>query len=330
MTRLLSRTDVYRVLNMRESIEVVESTFDDLARGIFDLTPSARLDAPNYNGMALFMPSYLKGTNTMGTKTVTVYKDNPFKYEIDKVSSNISLFDPKNGKFLAFMDGRHISTFRNAASAALATRHLSRKDSRVHAVIGTGDLARAGAWAIDCVREISKVIICSDEPLPLQQKHENQLKEIIGCEIVMVESVKQAVSEADIVTLTTNSVKPVINAEWIKPGTHINSIGAHTPNMRELDSKSLNSFKVVCDQVESCLKKTGDLIIPIKAGEYNPEKIHGSLVDLITGKASARENSEEITLFKNSGLVALDISIAGKVYLKALEQSIGVEYNFSA
>ena len=133
---------------------------------------------------------------------------------------------------------------------------------------------------------------------------------------------------ADIVTLITNSSSPVVDGHWLRPGTHINGIGSHTPKMREADTLTVLRSKVVCDLVDACKAEAGDLIIPADRGDWSWDKVHGSLGDLVTGRVPARENDTEITFYKSVGLAVQDISTAAHLHRKALEQGVGVDFDF--
>jgi ornithine cyclodeaminase len=98
--------------------------------------------------------------------------------------------------------------------------------------------------------------------------------------------------------------------------------------MREIDTETIKKSKVVCDLVDSCKIEAGDFIIPVNEGEWNWEKVHGSLGDVVSGKITARENDDEITLFKSVGLAIQDISTAFHVYNKAVEMSVGTDFSF--
>jgi ornithine cyclodeaminase len=136
------------------------------------------------------------------------------------------------------------------------------------------------------------------------------------------------VAEADIVTLITSAKDPIVNGGWFKPGTHINGVGSHAPAMRELDTKTVQISKAICDLVDACAAEAGDFIIPVEAGEYRWDDIHGSLGDVITEKITGRESDQEITLFKSVGLAIQDISVAFHVYNKAVEMEVGDDFDF--
>ena len=128
--------------------------------------------------------------------------------------------------------------------------------------------------------------------------------------------------------MATSSGEPVIDGDWLRPGMHINAIGSHTPDRRELDAKSIMKSKVVCDYIPSCLAEAGDMIIPINEGTFTDAVIHADLGELVTGLKEARESEEEITLFKSVGLSIQDVAVAKHVYDKSVLQDSGVNFKF--
>lgn len=328
MTRLLSRSDVIKVLDIRETMDILEAAFADLSNGEAIMPQRTPISAPDYGGLALFMPAYLKGMGALGSKVVTVYKDNQKKYNLATVLGTIILLDEKTGSPIAIMDGGYLTAMRTGGVAGLATRHLARRDAEIHTLFGTGGMAKTHAWAVSNSREIKKLNIFSIDPKETKAAFVDSLRDIISCEINIADSAENAVKEADIITLITSSKEPVINGNWVKSGTHINGIGSHAPNMRELDTLTLKKSKVICDLVEACKPEAGDFIIPIQAGDYHWDEIHGSLGDVITEEIPGRENDDEITVFKSVGLAIQDISTAFHVYQRAVEMGVGLDFGF--
>jgi ornithine cyclodeaminase/alanine dehydrogenase-like protein (mu-crystallin family) len=330
MTKLLSRKDVMHVLSISDTIEILEKAFADLSNDNANMPQRTPISTPDYEGLALFMPAYLKGMGALGAKIVTVYKNNPQKFNLATVLGTILLLDEKSGAPIAIMDGSFLTAMRTGGVAGLATKLLARKDAKIHAMFGTGDMAGAHALAVDSVRDISNLILYSIDPLEKRERFRDILGEILNnsCEIFLYDDPEAAVHEADIVTLITSAKDPIVNGDWFKPGTHINGVGSHAPTMRELDTKTVQKSKVVCDLVEACSVEAGDFIIPVNDGEYHWEDIHGSLGDVITEKVVGRESVEEITLFKSVGLAIQDISVAFHVYNKAAELCVGTDFDF--
>jgi len=328
MARLLSRQDVMQVLNMQDTIEILNQAFGDLAQGQAVMPQRTPITSPEHGGLALFMPAYLKGMGALGAKVVTVYKDNPAKYNVPTVLGTIILLDEKTGAPIALMDGGYLTAMRTGGVAGLATKVLARADAKVHTLFGTGGMARTHAWAVDCARDVEKLLLYSIDPPEKKLAFQESLKEIIDCEIVIAEDAEAAVAESDIVTLITSAKDPIVKGGWFQPGTHINGVGSHAPAMREVDAETVSKSKVVCDLVDACMAEAGDFMIPVEEGEWSWEQVHGSLGDVIAGKISARENDQEITFFKSVGLAIQDISTAFHVYNKALEKGVGSDFSF--
>jgi len=317
-----------KVLTMSDTIEILEKAFADFAEGKAIMPQRTAIQAAENNGLVLFMPAYLKGIGALGIKVVTVYKDNPIKYNLPTVIGTIILADEKTGKAVAIMDGGYLTAMRTGGAAGLASKYLARQDAKVHALFGTGGMAKTHAWAVNCVRKIEKLVLYSIDSVEKINAFKESLKDIIPCNIEIAGSAEEAASEADIVTLITSAKEPVIKREWIKKGTHINGVGAHAPAMREIDSETVAGSKVICDFIDACKIEAGDFIIPVNEGKWNWDKAYGNLGDVITGKIPGRENNDEITLFKSVGLAVQDISTALNVYNKAVEMNAGAEFDF--
>ncbi len=328
MTKLLSKQDVKEVLDMKETIEILEKAFNNLATEQAVMPQRTPITTPDHGGLALFMPAYLKGMAAIGAKIVTVYKNNPTKYDMPTVLGTIILLDEKTGAPIAVMDGGYLTAMRTGGVAGLATKFLGRNNAKVHTMFGTGGMARAHAWAVDCARDIEKLVLYSIDPIEKRETFRDDLGDIIKGDIALSDDPEKAVADADIVTLITSAKEPIVNGDWFKPGTHINAVGSHAPTMRELDSDTVVRSKVICDLVDACKAEAGDFMIPVDEGKWSWEKVHGSLGDVIAGKIPGRENDDEITLFKSVGLAIQDISTAFHVYTKALEKRVGTDFTF--
>lgn len=326
MTKILSKQDVMKILDMRDAIDILETAFSDLATGHAVLPQRTPITAQG--GVALFMPAYLKSMGALGAKIVTVYKDNPSRFNLPTVLGTILLLDEKTGAPVAIMDGGYLTAMRTGAVAGLATRYLARPDAEVHVLFGTGGMAKTHAWAVDCAADIQKLILYSIDPRPKRDAFKDDLQSLLDCEIVVTDDPAAACAEADVITLITSAKDPVIDGDWIAPGTHINGIGSHAPATREIDVTTLNKARVVCDLVDACKAEAGDFLIPVEAGEWSWDEVRGSLGDVVTGKIKGRETPDEITLFKSVGLAIQDISTARHVFVTALETGTGLDFQF--
>lgn len=330
MTKLLSRQDVIKVLSISDTINILASAFSELSNENVNMPQRTPITTPKHEGLALFMPAYLEGMGALGAKIVTVYQNNPEQFNMATVLGTIILLDEKTGLPLAIMDGGYLTAMRTGGVAGLATKLLSREDSKIHTLFGTGDMAGAHALAVDRVRDIKKINLFSIDSLEKRERFRDLLRFQLGIksEIVLADDPESAVRDADIVTLITSAKKPIVDGSWFTSGTHINGIGSHAPATRELDTKTVQKSKVICDLVDACAVEAGDFIIPVEAGDYSWDDIHGSLGDVITQKISGRENNNELTLFKSVGLAIQDISVAFHVFKKSIEMGVGTDFEF--
>jgi ornithine cyclodeaminase/alanine dehydrogenase-like protein (mu-crystallin family) len=204
----------------------------------------------------------------------------------------------------------------------VATRYLARKDKgQVAGIFGAGVQAKMQLWAIAEARELSKAFVydLSEEAV---KKFISEMGGRLKLEIIPA-SGPDEVLNADILATATSSATPIFDGDKVKEGTHINGIGSHTPNTRELDSAIVKRSKFVGDSYEACFKEAGDIIIPVNAGEIPREHFYAELGDLITGKKPGRDNDSEITIFKSNGLAIQDAATAMLVFERALAAGIG-------
>ena len=134
----------------------------------------------------------------------------------------------------------------------------------------------------------------------------------------------QEVIECNIICTATSSSVPLFDGSKVKEGTHINGIGSHTPDARELDSEIVKRSVFVGDSLEACFNEAGDIMIPLKEGSIKASHFYAELGEIVTGKKPGRRNNKDITLFKSNGLAIQDAATAHLVYKKALEKKIGM------
>jgi ornithine cyclodeaminase/alanine dehydrogenase-like protein (mu-crystallin family) len=145
----------------------------------------------------------------------------------------------------------------------------------------------------------------------------------LGIDVMATRDAQLAVQQADVICTATNATTPVFDGAWIRPGTHINAVGAYTARMRELDTTAVRRSRVFVDHHPAAQSEAGDLLIPIANGELAYDHVAGALGDLLTGRVVGRSNPEEITLFKSVGLAVQDAITAAQVYKLALERGLG-------
>ncbi len=326
--RLLSKANVAEVLTIEGAIAILESAFADFASGKVTMPARTPITLPEHNGLALFMPAHISGLGSLGAKIVTVYKDNPAKHKLPNVMGTILLLDPETGAPVCIMDGGYLTAVRTGAVSGLATKFLARADARLHTLFGTGVQARTQAWAVAKARKLDRILLFSLDDEAAKRAFANDIAALTGVDTEIAKDAEGAVRAADILTLATSAVKPIIDGTWLEPGLHINAIGSHAPGARELDTKSVVRSKVFVDSLDACKAEAGDFQIPVEENAWKWESVAGEIGQVVTGAKPGRENDREITLFKSVGLALQDIATAGFVFSEALARNIGADFDF--
>lgn len=328
MALLLSGEDVQRLLNMDQAIRLMEDAFSELAGGTALMPQRIAVTDKEQNGWFAFMPAQLKQAGALGIKAVTVYKDNPSRYGLPATLATIILLDNVTGQAISVMDASYLTAVRTGAVSGLATRLLAREDSKVAGVLGTGVQARTQLWAMASVCNLERATCFSTSSVDSQKEYAQEMMDLLDIPVEVLASSRQVVESSDVLALATTAATPILDWDWVRPGTHINGIGAHTPDVRELDTNTAIRSKIVCDYTQASLAEAGDLKIPISEGALRPEDIYGELGELVTGAKKGRESDQEVTFFKSVGLSIQDISTAQYVYEQAVQRNIGTQFDF--
>ena len=329
MALLLDRQTIQGLLDMQKMIGILEQAFGELASGSAVMPQRTAVADPSVNGWYAFMPAQLRSMGALGVKSVTVYKDNPSMHGLPATLATIVLMDSRTGQTLAVMDGGYITAMRTGAVTGLATKYLARNDARIAGVMGSGVQARTQLWGMASGADIEKALVFSLDPPEARQAFADDAADMLGIPVELAQSGEDLVRGVDVLSLATTATTPIIDAEWVQPGLHINGIGSHAVGVREIDTKTMVRSKLVCDNVDACLAEAGDVQIPIEEGAMTADDIYGEIGEMITGAKPGRESDEEVTVFKSVGLSIQDISAAHYVYQRALEEGAGTEFVFS-
>lgn len=328
MSLLLNRETIRGLLDMEDTIKLLEAAFAELVGGTAVMPQRVAVSDPERNGWYAFMPAQLKNMGALGIKAVTVYKDNPSKHNLPSTLATILLMDSDTGKTVAVMDGGYITAMRTGAVSGLATKYLARPGASVAGILGTGVQARTQLWGMASAHRLERALCYSKDTPENQQRFAREMSQQLGIPVDISQSTRELVENSHILALATTATSPIVEGGWLKPGTHINAIGSHAPGVRELDTDTVLKSKIVCDNIAACLAEAGDIQIPIEEGALKESDIYGELGELIAGEKRGRESDQEITLFKSVGLSIQDISTAYHVYQKALEKGAGTEFDF--
>jgi ornithine cyclodeaminase/alanine dehydrogenase-like protein (mu-crystallin family) len=327
---ILNRREVVSLLSMPTCIELMEQALASLSRGevILPLRPVIRIpDSPNAFAV---MPTYSANLKASAAKLISVYPGN-HGTALDSHQGMVALFDGTNGKPLAIMDAFSITTIRTAAVSGVATRLLARRDANVVAILGAGAQGRSHIDAMLAAHPFERVIVWSRtkaHAAALVTEVEGRygpgpVSRARPTKFVVVEDIDVAVREADVVCTVTASREPIVRGGWLRPGTHLNAVGSSIPSARELDTEAVRRARVFVDRRESAANEAGDLLIPMKEGAIGPDHIVAELGELVLGKATGRENDQQITLFKSLGLAVEDLACAVYLHERAVREKLG-------
>ncbi len=324
--RVLSHSDVKRSLPMSDAIEAVKEAYLQLSIGQATMPLRTPLDVARHEGSALFMPAYLSRSDELGLKVVSVYHRNPSR-GLPIIHALVALFDATSGRPQAVMDGTSLTALRTGAASGAATDLLARKDAQVAAIFGAGVQGRTQLEGICQVRDIAKVKVY-DLVTERAHKYVAEMRERghpIPKDITVATSPQEAVEESDVICTATTSTSPVFADRDLKRGVHINGVGSYTPEMQEIDGKTVQRAKVVVDSQEACWAEAGDLIIPLEEGMIDREHVHAELGEIVTGTKPGRVTPREITLFKSVGIAIQDVATASRALRAAQRMGLGVE-----
>ena len=265
----------------------------------------------------LLMPAWTdfsksaSGKGYIGVKIVTVSPDNN---AINKpaVMGLYLLLDGKTGEPMALIDGQRLTTWRTACASALAASYLAREDASKLLVIGAGALSPFLARAHSAVRPIDEIRIWNRT----RSRAENVVESLKadGLNASVADNIDEAVGWADIVSSATISDAPLVKGKFIKPGTHVDLVGAFTPDLRESDDEAVARARVYVDTRAGATKEAGDIVLAIASGALTADAIVGDLFELTRGEASGRQSAEDITLFKSVGAALEDLAAGIAVY----------------
>ena len=318
---LLNQNDVMKVLDMSPCMEVVEKAFAELASGTAVLP--LRINLFTQEGLALYMPAYLKEMGALACKVVTSYVNNPAKHHLPTIMGKVLLQDPETGDVICIMDGGYLTAVRTGAVSGVVTRYLAREDKgQKVGIFGAGAQARTQLWAMTVARDIARACVydVDDEAV---SRLIAEMAPKLQLDIIKATSPEQILEEADIICTATSSPTPLFDGSKVREGTHLNSVGSHTPKAREMDTAIIKRSKVIADSYDACLREAGDIIIPIEEGAIDKSHLRAELGEVITGKKTGRADAREITLFKYNGLAIQDTATARLVYDKAVQAGIG-------
>lgn len=307
--RIVSADDLSRVLDYGSLADAIADMFrSDCEMPVRHHHTVETTDGPD--ATLLLMPAW-RVNRHIGVKIVTIFPGNGAK-GLPAVMGNYLLMDGTTGQPVAMLDGQELTVRRTAAASALAARYLAREDSRTLLMVGTGAMAPHLVHAHATVRPITDVLIWGRSP----DKAAGLAKLLDESRLSVrhATDLAAAVGEADIISCATLSADPLVQGRWLKPGQHVDLVGAFTPAMRESDDEAVRRARVYVDTRDGALTEGGDVVQPIRDGVIAAEDIQGDLYQLTRGEVAGRGSADEITLFKATGAALEDLAAAELAY----------------
>jgi len=317
---LLEASDLEAALPYSRAVQVLYSAFRAFAEGTYRFPQRLVLDGSH--GLLVAMPAL--DESSMAVKVATVHPGNP-DLGLPSVQATVLLMDARTGELQGILDGTVLTLIRTAATSAVATDVLANPGPADLSVLGSGPLALAHIRALAEVRPLRSVRIYSPRLFARWATIATTL-EPLGVDFGAMGSPESAVEGASIVVLATSAREPVLRWEWVSPGAHINAVGSHSPNAREVDTETIAKGRIFCDSVEACWAEAGDLLIPER--EHAIDRTHAaiSIGDVLLGRAAGRAAREEVTLFKSVGLAFEDLCAAAAAWEASTSLGLGTKW----
>ncbi|VVB73098.1 Alanine dehydrogenase [uncultured archaeon] len=316
----ITEETVKSLLTMDDAIAAVEKAFFDHGSGKTQMPPKSYLYFPKYDGDLRTMPAYLDSNEQAGVKIVNVHARNS-KIGLPTVMALLVLNSPQTGAPLAVMDATYLTSMRTGAAGAVAARHLARPNSSTVGMVGAGVQARMQLLGLSRIFKIESVIV-SDLNIEKARSLEKDARTFLDCDFKLAANAMEA-CKCDILVTTTPSRHPVVMESWVRPGTHINAIGADAAGKQELESSLTKKAKVVVDDMAQA-RHSGEVNVPISKGELRPEDIYAQIGEVLAGRKPGRVSDKEITIFDSTGLGIQDVASGFVVYERALKTGKGM------
>ena len=326
-TLLLNKAEVGRLISMEEVIGSVEEAYKAFSAGQVVQPDYIGIHLPEPRGEIDFKVGYCKTNEIISMKASSGgFLDNPTAYGVPNGMGSVLLFDARNCALICVMDGSLLTGLRTGASGAVSVKALARKNARKITCIGTGNQARMQIRAISLVMQIDEIYAWSRTSETCERfKVQNEAE--FGILVILAESKKAAVEHADILITTTRGKGSLVEASWVKPGTHIVAVGTDMKGKQEFEPEIFRNAKIVTDSNSQCIEK-GEIWHPLDAKIIGLNDIYGELGEILLGTKPGRVNDEEITIFDSTGMAIQDNTTAEKIYRNALENNVGTFFVF--
>jgi ornithine cyclodeaminase/alanine dehydrogenase-like protein (mu-crystallin family) len=323
---VLDRDAIASIVNIGGLIEIADAALRSTSNGAAVQDIRRVLDLPHSEGACLsIMYAALADRPLFGAKVLSVYPSN-FAHGLASHRGGILLFEKEHGRPVALIDGGEATAWRTAAASAVATNALARREASTLTFLGYGEQAQRHVETISAVRPIRKIHVWGRDIEKARRFADTQRN--AGFDARAFSDPQEAVAEADIVCTVTSAVKPVLHGAWLRPGTHVNAVGASVPSCQEIDLECVKRACIWVDYLPMALVAAGELIEAIRDHVIDKSDIVGEIGAVLDGKIPGRESDSQITLYRSLGVPAQDIELANFLYRSARASDIGVRVRF--
>jgi alanine dehydrogenase len=320
---ILSRAEVESLLDLDRLVDALAVAMVDLSRRRASTPPRVAASVADRHAMLAAMPAFLPASGALTTKLVTVFPENTDRPTHQAI---ICCFDPTSGAPLAVVDGTYVTAARTAAGSMLATRLLAREGARVVSVIGTGVQAHSHARAAARLPGVQVVQIAGRDHTRAKALVDDLAES--GTAATALPSIEDAVRSADVVCAATHAGEPVVRREWLRPGTHVNSVGYNTAGDGEVDIPTLRDALVVVESRSTALAAPPagavELARAIEAGAIDAGHMQ-EIGEIAAGERVGRTDAGQLTLYKSVGVAVQDAAAAALILEAAHARGVGTE-----
>ena len=335
MTLLINDEEVRKILSMEDFIESVEDSYRQYGKGLAGGN-HLRYGSPLLHRRELVVegkefPHGDRRSKAIGQNMAYLEErkmavlQHSFRLG-NRNEAMWHLIDTTSGETLSIVKSRFISWNRTAADGAVSAKYLSRKDSKIAGIIGTGIQGKAQLRYLCKVRKIEKAFAHSGRKR--DDEYAKEMNKELGIDIVASDNPEEVARKADILITATRATSPIINGNWITPGLHINSIGADDPAKAELDFSTLKKADKLVIDYELALD-TADIRNALEQHVLKEDDIYGNIGEVVAGVKPGRENSKEITIYRSTGMAIAYVNIIAKTFEKSKRMGLGIEVQSS-
>ncbi len=321
---VLNTEDVRSLVPMRQAVELMKEAFVELSANRAQAPLRSVLEVNDDPAALLMMPGFVPAKAALGFKMVSFFGENASR-GLPTIHALVCLVDHETGVPLGMMDGSFVTALRTGAVSGAATDLLALPEAKTVVVIGAGVQGVTQAAAVASVRPIERIVAVDVRQESLARFESSLRTEWpeVTAEVELTSEANEAVRRADVICTATTAKRAVFGDEAVRPGTHINAVGAFTPEMQEIPVDTVGRALIVVDNFDAIMAEAGDLLKAIDAGAISEADLHLELGHVASDTARGRSSREQVTLFKSVGNAVQDVTVARYAIDQALSSGAG-------